>query len=115
MPARRISGSLAMSRSAASGAGSAASEDRPGTVVDRAGVAGWVHGQAAARAQRAARREHRLRLFRERDDLVGAEPEAHARRVVGRAFLAGRPLARDQDEHAPVLVVSKAHLTYLPL
>src|ERR1700737_4086543 len=108
MPARAISGSLAMSRSAASGAGSAGSEDRPGTVVDRAGVAGWVHGPAAARAERAARREHRLRLFRERDDLVGAEPEAHARRVVCRAFLPGRSLARDQDEHAPILGVPEA-------
>src|SRR5207245_4447006 len=115
MPASRISGKLAIRRSAASGAGSAGSEDRSVPLVARAWGAGWIHRQAAARAQRAARREHRLRLFRERDDLVGAEPEAHAGRIVRRAFFAGRSLACNQDEHAPVLVVPEAHLADLPL
>ncbi len=44
-----------------------------------------------------------------------AEPEPDARRVIAGAFLAGRPLARDQNEHAAVLVVPETHFADLPL
>src|SRR5260370_6231714 len=78
-------------------------------------MAGGVHRQAAARAWWPARAQHGLGLLGERDDLLGAEPEADAGRVVDSAFLAGGALARDEHEHAPVFVVSEAHLADLPL
>src|SRR5207302_4963692 len=96
--------------------GSAAeSEDRAGTVVDRARVAGGVHRQAAARAQRAAGGEHALGLLREVGRLLVAEPEADAGRLLARSLVARRAFARDEDEHAPVLVVPQPHLVLLQL
>ncbi len=44
-----------------------------------------------------------------------AEPEADAGRIVARALLSRGSLARNEDEHAPVLVVAQAHLADLPL
>src|ERR1700686_1411857 len=94
----------------------AASEDRPRAIGYRAWVAGGVHGQSAARAQRPPRREHRLGLLRKRHHLVVAEPEPNAGRlIVRRALLADRDLAGDQDKHAPRLVVAEPHLCHLPL
>src|ERR1700674_491097 len=119
-----MSGSLASRRSVAwtfrwgprdSGAGEAlALEDRPGTVGDRAGMAGGIDRQPAARAQRPACGEHLLRLFGEGNNLLVAQPEADARRVCLGGLLAGGRLAGDQHEHAPRLVIPEAHLSNLP-
>src|ERR1700686_1274180 len=94
----------------------AASEDRPRPMGYRAWVAGGVHGQSAARAQRPPCREHRLGMLRKRHHLVVAEPEPNAGRlIVPRVILADRDLAGDQDKHAPRLVVAEPHLCHLPL
>src|SRR2546428_12425535 len=98
-----MSGSRASRRSVAS----TESEDRSGTVVDRARVAGGVHRQPAARAQRAARGQHALGLLGEFGRLLVAEPEAHARSLVARALVARRAFAGDEGEHAPLLVVTE--------
>src|SRR5207302_7239012 len=97
------------------------SEDRPGTVHDRTGMAGGIHWQTTSRAKWPAGGKHRLSLLREGDHLVVAEPEAHARRVVrGRRLcrlgrLGRGSLARDQDDHLAGLVIAQAHLADLPL
>src|SRR5260370_22112236 len=90
------------------------SEDRSGTVFDRAWMAGGVHGEAAAWAKGTARPQHGLGLLREGNDLLVTEPEPDAGRVIAGAFLAGRALARDHNEHAAGLVVPPAHLTHHP-
>ena len=78
-------------------------------------MAGGVHGEAAARAKGTARAQHGLGLLGEGDDLLVAEPEADAGRVIAGAFLAGGPLACDQNEHVAVFVVPETHLADLPL
>src|SRR5487761_1031895 len=91
-------------------------EDRPGTVEHRARVAGWIHRQAAPRAQRAPGGQDVLSLLGEGHPLLMAEPEANAGRVLRRrAVLAGGGLARHQDEHLAGLVVAETHLADLPL
>src|SRR5256885_13529330 len=94
------------------------SEDGPCTVHDRAWVAGRVHGQAASRAERPPRGQDGLGLFRKRDHLVVAEPEAHRWGIVGEGSLtriAGSRLAGDEDEHLAGVVVAEPHLADLPL
>src|SRR6267378_3523724 len=107
-----MSGSCASKRSVGS---AEESEDRAGTVFDRTRVAGGVHRQPAAWAQRAAGGQHALGLYGEFGRLLVAEPEAHARSLLARARVARRAFAGDQDEHAPVLVVAQSHFTDLPL
>src|SRR5258708_2539031 len=91
------------------------SEDRPGTVENRARMAGGIHRQAAAWAQGAPCGQQVFRLFRESDDLLVAEPEANARGVLGLRLLAGGGLAGYQDEHLACFVVAETHLADLPL
>src|SRR6266581_4988886 len=90
-------------------------EDRPGTVENRARMAGGIHRQPAAGTQWPPGGQHALRLFRECDDLLMAEPEANARRLLGfcRAVLAGRR-ARHQNEHLAGFVIAEPHLADLP-
>src|SRR5258708_33218315 len=78
-------------------------------------MAGGIHGEAAAWAKGTARAQHGLGLLREGNDLLVAEPEPDARRVIAGAFLAGRPLARDQNEHAAGLGVPETPFADLPL
>src|SRR5579864_2293077 len=59
-------------------------EDRSGAIHDRARMASRVHGQPAARAERAARGQHGLSLLGEGDDLLVAQPE----RTLGESSLA---------------------------
>src|SRR5947199_8183805 len=98
---------------------SATSEDGPCTVHDRAWVAGRVHGEAASGAERPPRGQDGLGLFRKRDHLVVAEPEAHRWGIfVGwERFtrIAGGRLAGDEDEHLAGVVVAEPHLADLPL
>src|SRR5487761_1370981 len=90
-------------------------EDRPGTVENRARMAGGIHGQAAAGAKRAPGREHVFRLLGKGNDLLVAEPEANARSAPrSGAVLAGCRLAGDQDEHLAGFVVAQTHLAALP-
>src|SRR6266850_720471 len=90
-------------------------EDRPGTVENRARMAGGIHREPAARAQWAPGGQYVLGLLRERGDLLMAEPEANARGVFGRrAVLARGGLAGHQDEHLAGFVVSESHLADLP-
>src|SRR6202049_4683354 len=89
-------------------------EDRPGTVGDRAGMAGGIDRQPAARAEGTAGGQDRLRLLGERDHLLMAEPESDARGADLGSLLASRRLARHQHEHAPRLVVPEPHLPDLP-
>src|ERR1035437_5852712 len=114
-----MSGSSARRRSIASASWGAPCErpgleDRPGTVADRARVAGGVDRKSAAWAQWAPRRQDRLGLLGERDHLLMAEPEADTGRVLRRAVLAGCRLAGHQDEHPPLFVIAQAHLANLP-
>src|SRR5579864_2198544 len=97
-------------------------EDGSGAIHDRARMAGRVHGQPAARAERAPRGQHGLSLLGEGDDLLVAEPEADAGRIVAgggswllAGFRRGRTLAGHEYEHAPGFVVAEAHLADLPL
>src|SRR6059036_3217162 len=78
-------------------------------------MAGGIDGKPASRAQRTSRRDDGLGLLGEREDLVVAQPEAHAGSVVacGLGLLAGRALARDQDAHAPRLVVAEARRMFV--
>src|ERR1700757_4799235 len=115
MPRSSMSGSSARS--------CPVSEDGSGTVHDGAWGAGGVHRESAARAERAARRDHLLRLQGEVGGLAVAQPEANRGPIVG--TLAGRRgaltldgalrLAGDEHEHLPPLVVAEAHLSDLPL
>src|SRR5256885_921242 len=116
MPRSSSSGSSTSRRSIAPASGAGwferpALEDRPGTVEDRARMAGWIHGQTAPRAERTPRGQHRLGLLGEGDDLLVAQPEPDATGVLRRrAVLAGCRLAGDQHEHLARLVVAEAHL-----
>src|SRR5207245_9028667 len=47
--------------------------------------------------------------------LGAAGHEAHARGLAARALVARRAFAGDEDEHAPLLVVTEPHLAHLPL
>src|SRR4029077_9976316 len=101
-----MSGSSARRRSVS------ALEDRPRAIGDRAGVAGWVHRESAAGAERASGGQDGLGLFGKGDDLVVAEPEAHAWRTSRGglfALIARRALAGNEDEHPARLMVAEAH------
>src|SRR5690349_1342568 len=105
MPSSSICGSVVRSRSASARSGGPGfrSEDRSGTVGDRAWVARRIHGESAAWAQGPAGGENLLRLLREVRHLPVAQPEPHRRLVAldrgGLAFLGGGSLARDEHEH----------------
>src|ERR1700694_5963574 len=104
-----ISGSFTRSRSVAVGLPDPALEDRPGTVGDRAGVAGGIDRQPAARAERTSGSQDRLGLLGGGDHLLMAAPEPDARSADLGDLLAGRRLAGDENEHAPGLVVAEPH------
>src|SRR4029077_12238451 len=90
-----------------------ASEDRPRAIGDRAGVAGWVHGESAAGAERPSGGQDRLGLLREGDHPVVAEADTTRWGIPGGglfALVARRALARNQDEHPAGFVVAEAHL-----
>src|SRR5215831_9316031 len=96
------------STSASSARSFSGSEDRAGTVVDRAWMAGGIHREPATGAERASSRQHLFGLLGEVRNLAMAEPEAHGGGLFTGALFAAGGLAGDKHEHLALGVVPKA-------